>query len=166
MFPRAAIPPSALGLARHQAGVISRAQLLELGLSRRAIDRLSGDRLSGDRLSGGCSRVVRGVYLIRPPFGEVPWLARVWAGLLLGGSGARAGMFTAAILDRLASPGELVRGHDVGDEHQVTIFVGGRPMPQPGFTFLREQRGLRLPVGARAGPDPDRGHRARPGWCR
>ena len=127
MHARRDLPAEAVALAGCQAGVLTRAQLLGMGLSRRCVERMSRS----------WTRLARGVYLVTSAAAEPSWPARVWTGVLLGGDGARAGGLTAAALDGLA-------GWDEVDA--VTILVPSRKVgPHPGFTFIREQPGLRLP---------------------
>jgi very-short-patch-repair endonuclease len=141
MHPRRPLPEAALELARHQGGVLSRRQLHELGVTRRSQERLVRE----------WRRVARGLYLVGPAAGEVPWLARVWAGVVLGGPRARAGLHTAAVLDGLASlderPGRVGRGPD-----EIVVLVTGRAGPHPGFVFVRERPGVRLPSPFREPP--------------
>ncbi len=84
----------------------------------------------------------------RSAAGDIPWLAKVWTGILLGGAQARAGLLTAALLEQLVVPGEVVRGFDP-PESPITIYVGGRVEPRYGYRFQREEPGLRLPSPAR-----------------
>ncbi len=141
MHARRSLSDSALELARNQGGVLSRRQLHETGITRRTQERLVGE----------WRRLARGVYLIGPAAGEVPWSARVWAGVLLGGAQARAGMHTAAVLDGLASEQERVgRWETSGGE--IVILVRGRVGPHPGYVFVRERPGVRLPSSSREPP--------------
>lgn len=133
MRERRTLPPAAVELARRQSGVLSRTQATQLGLSARVLQRLTAD---WDRLG-------RGVYYLGRPAGDAPWSARVWAGILLGGDGARAGLRTAAVLDGLAGPDERIAGQRSTDE--ITILVQGKVHPRPGFRFVRETAGQRLP---------------------
>jgi very-short-patch-repair endonuclease len=123
-------------LARCQAGVLSRAQLLGLGVSAHRIERLSVTWM----------RLARGVYLIGPDVGAPPWLARVWAGVLLGGEGSRAAGPTAAALQGLSSPEELATGPGAArTPPPIHVLVPGRHIgPHRGFVFSRERPGSRL----------------------
>ncbi len=92
-------------------------------------------------------RLAPGVYLAGPTGVAAPFLARVWAGVLLGGDGARAWSMTAALLDGLADPGvEGSERVDAGAAEVVHVIVPGRDVgPHPGFAFARERPGVRLP---------------------
>lgn len=120
--------------------MLSRGQLSGLGISERRVDGMTGDWL----------RMARGIYLVAP-MGAPSWSARVWAGLLLGGNGARACLLTAATLDGLAAVGEDLKGRredrpGTGADSRVQIFVQGRRIgPHEGFEFVRETPGVRLP---------------------
>ncbi|MFZ0159638.1 MAG: type IV toxin-antitoxin system AbiEi family antitoxin domain-containing protein [Kineosporiaceae bacterium] len=140
MHARLALSETALALARSQSGVLSRRQLHELGVTRRTQERLTGE----------WRRLGRGVYLIGPAAGEVPWAARVWAGIVLGGPHARAGLRTAAVLDGLASLEEP--GGRAGRADEIVILVSGRVGPHPGYAFIRERPGVRLPSSGREPP--------------
>lgn len=70
-------------LLRQQEGAVAVQQLLELGFTRRQIERLSRRWL----------RVSQGVYVVEPTF-----LAAVWAGVLRGGEGAVVGGAAAGFL--------------------------------------------------------------------
>ncbi len=87
-----------------------------------------------------------------PPLPRAPWPALVWAGILLGGPGARAGLLTAAALDGLVDTAERLRASDGtwrSVDERVVIVAPGRRGPHPGFVFLRERPGLRLRSSAR-----------------
>lgn len=120
--------------------MLSRAQLVGLGLPRASVERLSV----------GWARLARGIYLVGADVGQRPWPALVWAGLLLGGHGARAAGLTAAALDGLAGPEEDLTGRRTGASQPVHILVPGRHIgPHEGFVFTRERPELRLPSAAR-----------------
>ncbi len=150
MRPRRDLPPAALELARCQSGVLARAQLIDMGLSRHSVERLSRAWV----------RIARGIYLIGPDTGAVPWLSRVWAGVLLGGQGARACGLTAAALHGLAVPGEDLHGRTPRpgargqDAAPIHVLVPGRHVgPHAGFVFAREASGSR---STSTGQDPPR----------
>lgn len=127
MHARRALPAEALALAGCQAGVISRAQLLGIGVTPRCLDRITRE----------WTRLARGVYLIASTQDEPSWPAKAWAGVLLGGDGARVGGTAAAALHGLAGWDEVA---------SVTIMMSGRRSvgPHPGFRFVRERPGVRL----------------------
>ncbi|MFN8080464.1 MAG: DUF559 domain-containing protein [Kineosporiaceae bacterium] len=143
MHARQTLSPALRRLIQVQQGVVSHRQLLEGGLSPRAVERLAK----------GWHRMARGIHLIGLVTDEPPLMARVWTGILLGGPGARAARLTAALLDDLAAPGERFRdrqGHWRVTDNEVEILVPGGPRgPRPGFLFLRESPGVRLPSAAR-----------------
>lgn len=88
MHSRQAVLQTVLPLARAQGGVVSRPQMLGLGLSRKLISRLVAD--------GSWGRLEPGIYLV--PDVEPSWVGLVWAGVLIGGPDARACGLTAASL--------------------------------------------------------------------
>lgn len=96
MKPRQALPTILSALARQQSGVLTTQQLLDGGLTRRVIHRMSREWLQPGR----------GLYLLREP----TWEAAAWAGVLkAGGSAAVTGM-AAAHLHKLVPdpPAEIV----------------------------------------------------------
>lgn len=86
MYARIGVPEGLVRLSRVQGGALSRAQVRGHGVSDRVIERLTGE--------GRWGRITSGIYRTQPD----SWLQRVWAGVLLGGSGAVAGRSTAAYL--------------------------------------------------------------------
>jgi hypothetical protein len=70
------VPAALLALAALQAGVLSAEQALGHGLSRASIKRLVDQ--------GAWQRMSRGVFVLG--VGEPTWLARAWAGTLIGGA--------------------------------------------------------------------------------
>ena len=78
---RREVPPGLVRLANAQSGVLSREQVLSFDMSRHVIARL----LNNDRWR----MIDRGIYLTLPV--EPTWLALAWAGILIGGVGARLG---------------------------------------------------------------------------
>lgn len=91
---RQELPPALTELVLDQAGVVSRAQVTGYGLSRHVLERLLGQRVAG------WHALAPGVYFTGP--GPVPWLARAWAGVLLGGPGSVLAALSAAVLHGLA----------------------------------------------------------------
>ncbi len=136
------LPPQIRHLVRLQEGVVAREQLIQAGLSRRCIERLTR----------GWWRLARGVYLVGAELECPPWRARVWAGVLLGGEGARACRLTAAALDGLVAPEERLRdpsGRWRSAEEVIEVVSRARRGPHAGFVFVREQPGVRLASSAR-----------------
>lgn len=78
-------------LANAQSGVLSREQVLSFDVSRHIIARLLND----DRWR----MIDRGIYLTLPV--EPSWLALAWAGILIGGVGARLGPNASGFLYKL-----------------------------------------------------------------
>lgn len=91
MRTRQEVPAAILRLARQQAGVVSRPQVFDAGVSRTVLSRLVAD--------GRWGRLDRGIY--RVPDVPASWLGLTWAGVLLGGDGARVGGRAAAVLNGL-----------------------------------------------------------------
>lgn len=112
-------------LAVAQGGVISANQALTLGLPRESIRRLVRD--------GHWQRLTAGVF--RLGVGDPPWTSRAWAGILLGGPGARLGLAAA--------------GHEWGlvsqppDECTVLVPADRQVTPRGCWTFPRERPGVR-----------------------
>jgi predicted transcriptional regulator of viral defense system len=98
-------------LADLQAGVVTREQASGHGVSPRLVSRLLAE--------GHWRRIDRGVFLtadIEPSF-----VARAWAGTLLGGDDARVGRLAAARLHRLADE----------DPELITVLVPHAQRPAP-----------------------------------
>ena len=125
MHERQRIPPALFRLAQVQGGVASRAQVMGLGMSGKAIRRLL--------LDGTWGRLDPGIYLV--PDVQPTWLSRVWAGLLIGGDQARAGGRAAAALQG------LVDGEPVPIE--ILVPVGVRLGARDWVTFRQERPGVR-----------------------
>ena len=91
MRARQQVPAALIRLAGQQAGVVSRAQALQGGLTGEVISRLLRE--------GRWGRLDRGLYLCP----DVPpaWLTLVWAAVLLGGAHARVAGLSAAVLHGL-----------------------------------------------------------------
>ena len=114
-------------LARAQAGVVTTEQALGCGLSRHALARMAGQ--------GQWQRMARGVFFAAS--GEIGWDARAWAGVLLGGEGARLGAQSSAFLHRLRpEPPDLV---DVLVRGERIVRVTG------AWVFHRDGVGVRSP---------------------
>lgn len=126
MHPRASLPVALLDLAAERHGVLTRRELLDAGVSRHAVTRMAR----------GWHTLAPGVFWIDP--GADAWLARVHAGLLLGGPGAAAWGTTALALWDLAdrpavievltplhrlSPGPWLRFHRQGDRRRRIVPV-------------------------------------------
>ncbi|WP_143570968.1 type IV toxin-antitoxin system AbiEi family antitoxin domain-containing protein [Tessaracoccus sp. ZS01] len=95
MYPRQSLPINLVSLARQQAGMITTRQMLDGGLSRTVIRRLTGP----------WTRLMYGLYCTEQP----TWKSAVWAGLLAGGASASVGGAAALYLDEiLRDPPELV----------------------------------------------------------
>ncbi len=109
---------------------MSRQQLLEAGVSPRAVERMTSD----------WTRLARGIYLMTDMPAEPIWTAKVWTGVLLGGEGARAGGMTAAALLGLAEPAEI-------DQMDILIPHGRTVTAHPDIRFHRERSGVRLACG-------------------
>jgi hypothetical protein len=124
MHPRRSPDDQLLGLAEAQGGVLHHDQVVQLGLGRHSIARLT----SGD----GWQRLDRGLYLARP--GEPSWLSWAWGGILLGGPDARLAGLSAAHLHGLtpddAQPFDVLVPH-------------ARPIrSRPPWQFRRERPGV------------------------
>jgi hypothetical protein len=116
-----------VGLAEHQADVLTRNQALALGLSRHSVGRLVE--------SGQWRAMARGLYYTLPH--DPPWLALAWAGVLLGGDEARLGGRAAGHLHKLiATPPETV---------EVLIPQTQTVTNREPWTFRREPPGRRSP---------------------
>ncbi|MFT4163630.1 MAG: type IV toxin-antitoxin system AbiEi family antitoxin domain-containing protein [Microlunatus sp.] len=77
--------PELLNLATAQGGVLALNQAAALGLGRHSVARLLAQ--------GHWSRISAGIVWTHPlrVGDELPWLAKVWSGLIVGGSGSRLG---------------------------------------------------------------------------
>lgn len=84
MHPRQSLPGDVLSLLRRQAGAITTAQLMEGGISRRVLHRLSAAWL----------QPARGIHVVGPP----GWLTAVWAGALQAGMGGVVGAAASCFL--------------------------------------------------------------------
>lgn len=139
MKPRHGIPADLWRLAACQGGVVSRSQYLGMGLSPSAHGRAIPQ----------WTRLGPGVYWLAPPLLPPPFETRVWAGILLGGDGARAGLATAAVLHGLAHEDEVAsarRRSLLGlDDDRIWIVTTHNRRCGPDFGFVRERTGERLP---------------------
>lgn len=117
---------SILRLAADQAGVVSRQQALDAGLSRHVLARLVRD--------GGWQSLDRGLFLTDP--GPVPWLSHVWAGLLITDACARASGRTAGTLHGLTDDRAL--------PVEILVDLAARPRDRGWVTFRRERPGVRM----------------------
>ncbi|MFZ0529463.1 MAG: type IV toxin-antitoxin system AbiEi family antitoxin domain-containing protein [Propionicimonas sp.] len=89
MLPRRSLPEDLLLLARRQAEVVSREQLIGFGVTDRVTHRLVAD--------GRLERITRGVYATAAG----GWTQQAWAGVLIGGPSAVLGGAAAAHLHGL-----------------------------------------------------------------
>ena len=119
--------PALLRLGDAQAKVVTREQALGLGLSRHTLTRLV-DQTQWQRLAPG-------VYLVHS--GPVEWVSLAWAGVLLGGQGARLGGTAAAHAHRLLE--EAPRTID------VLVPYGSAARSRSHWNFVHERPGARSP---------------------
>lgn len=121
MIPRHQPVPTLMTLATAQAGVVSREQAISLGVTPRVIERLLRDGL--------WRPVTSGIYSLGDPH---DWLARAWAGVLIGGGSACLGHEAAAYLHRLLpEPPATITVHV---DHAV------QRDPRAGWAFVRSAR--------------------------
>lgn len=118
MGPKQRLSGPAAALLAAQAGVISRHQLLGLGVSSRVIRRFGADGL--------LSAVVPGLYQSGP---QLSWLGHAWAGVLIGGQGAVLGLEAAGHLHELRP-----------EPAEITVNVTNERAPRPGWRFIRAAR--------------------------
>lgn len=137
----ARVPDAVADLARHQAGVLTRSQLLGCGVPSSVIGRLKQ----------AWQPIAPGVYLAGIPSGPIPFASQVWAGVLIGGPDARACGATAAVLHGLAVE-EDFRPRGSKRPVPVEILTPRQPAPVDGFTFIRERSPSRLPSAGRQEP--------------
>ena len=146
MHRRTRLPEDLLALAKSQSGVLSRDQALAGGLSRDAFFGLTRNWI----------RLAHGIYLVTPTFEAPPFTARVWAGVLLGGTGARVAGTTAALLQGLAdhlSPDHRDAGTHRDPAAVIDVLVPGcSRRPQAGFRIHREEPGHRVTSDRREPP--------------
>ena len=118
MHPRQNPPDALLGLITAQDGVISRDQVLRLGLSRHSLQRLLDE--------GAWRSLGRGVYCQ----GEPTWRGELWAGVLMGGDRAVIGGAAAGVLHGLSS----------GEPRPIDVFASTDHSRRPGYRFHRAPR--------------------------
>lgn len=120
MIPRTRIPSDLRALAACQAGVVSREQVLGLGLTDRVVERLIGQE--------DWRRMTRGIYALS----EETWLQLAWAGVLLGGPASVLGFTSAAYLHGLTRT----------PPQPISVFVGrsGRVERDDRWQFCRADR--------------------------
>lgn len=106
---------AAHAVAAEQAGAITRAQAVDLGLTPRQVKHLV--------TSGRWQWVLPRVYLVFT--GHVSYMTRAWTGLLYAGPGAALGMQTAEYLWRLSDTPP--------DQVHVIVPVDRRVAKQPGL---------------------------------
>ena len=111
-----------LALATHQAGVLSRDQLLRAGMSRAVIARML--------CNGLLTTLTAGIYTRA---GDTTWLGRAWAGLLIGGRSAVLGGAAAGHLQQLVREAPDV----------ITVYTARQVTPRDGWQFIRGTRKAR-----------------------
>ena len=116
MRARTLLSPSLADLISTQAGVIGRAQLLAAGTHSKAIERLLAE--------GFLSILVPGIYTRG---GDPPFLARAWAGILLGGDHAVLARESAAFLHGLAH----------AEPDLITVYAPQKRADRSGWRFIR-----------------------------
>lgn len=134
MYCRQLLPPGLAGSALDQAGVLTRAQIVEHGLSCHSIERLVR--------AGDWQVLAPGVYFTAP--GQPPWIACAWAGVLLGGAGSALAVHSAARLQGLVD----------GDPLPIQVLVrhSRRMTDRPWVRFNRQRARVRLPNTLAAPP--------------
>jgi very-short-patch-repair endonuclease len=134
MHQRRDLPQALARLAEVQADVVTREQVLGLGLSRHVIERL----LVTDRWRA----VARGIYHTLPA--ELRWHSLAWAGVLIGGGQARMGPRASAYLYQLL---------DVAPMPIDILVPTNRYTQRSGpWAFHRERTGARRPESRGALP--------------
>lgn len=135
-------------LARAQCGVLSASQLLDLGYSRRSLERASQE----------WTRLGRGVYLLTDLVDQPNWMSRVWAGVLMGGDRSCAAGPTAAVLQGLLTLEEVARGGvwlpqvALRADTDIQVLTPSRRENRPGFVFVRDVAGTHLAPSAHEPP--------------
>jgi very-short-patch-repair endonuclease len=112
-------------LAAAQSGVVSAEQVALLKLPRDPLRRLLRD--------GHWQRLTPGIYFLG--FGDPTWLARAWAGVLLGGPDARLGFEAAGHVWGLVD--------EPPDELRVLVPANRQVSARECWTFPRERLGVR-----------------------
>ena len=124
---RQPLPPSVAQPLNHQHGVLTVAQLLDAGLTRRVCERVTAD----------WDRLARGLYLARTPTFE----SAAWAASLYTGPNAVLGSSAAAYLNGvLRDPPSEIVVWDGGDHEPINV----------GAWRTRPRRGVRAGRGAPA----------------
>lgn len=116
-----------LRLANAQAQVVTREQALGLRLSRHTLSRLVDQRQ--------WQRLTPGTFVVHN--GTVEWASLAWAGVLLGGSGARLGGAAAAHAHRLLEKAPL--------PVEVLVPHGSAARSRGIWRFVHERAGTRDP---------------------
>jgi Transcriptional regulator, AbiEi antitoxin len=124
---RQAVPDGLARLARLQAGVVSREQVLGHGFPQSGITRMLAQ--------GSWQRLERGLYLMGPL--DPGWLSLAWAGTLIGGDQARLGGLAAAHLHGLVEPAPR-------DLLVLVPAAGPRLASRGVWVFQRERPAARL----------------------
>ena len=119
--------PALLRLANAQAHVLTREQVLGLGMSRHTVRRL----VDQDRWQ----RLAPGVFVTHN--GTVEWTTLAWAGVLLGGADARLGGTAAAYADQLVE--------DAPIPVEVLVPHASPARSRSFWTFVQERPGARSP---------------------
>jgi len=112
-------------LAQAQAAVVTREQALGLGLSRHTLARLVDQ--------GRWQRLATAVFVVHS--GTVDWESLAWAGVLLGGRGARLGGTAAAHAHRLLEDAPL--------PVEVLVPHGSPARSRATWRFVHERPGAR-----------------------
>ena len=119
MRPRKSLPDALSQLITVQAGVIGRGQLQVGGVTPNVVARM---------LAGGDLTVLTpGVYA-QP--GEVGWLGRAWAGLILGGGESVLGGEAAGYLHSLTK----------AEPAEIAVYTPRQLSPREGWLFVRTAR--------------------------
>ncbi len=129
MSPRrvAELPPVVAGLLSDQAGVVSGAQIVSLGISRHAVDTWRHNRL--------VRTLIPGVYADHT--GEPTWLQRAWAAVLYAAAGAdlrSAALCGASATRAHEGPGRAERD---GQVIHVAVERSRNLRAQPGVRIHR-----------------------------
>lgn len=124
------MPRQLIDMALEQAGIVTRSQAHACGLSRDVIERFRG--------SGGWQGLTPGVYFTNS--GEVPWMARAWAGVMIGGSGSALAKLSAGVLNGLIEEQPL--------PIQVVVPHSRRLVDRPWLRFQRQREQVRMPLTA------------------
>jgi very-short-patch-repair endonuclease len=130
VIPRVRLSGDAIRLAQLQAGVLSREQLVSLGISDRVIARMAA--------GGELVRVVRGVYATT----SGGWTQLAWAGVLAGGVSTVVGGEAAAYLHGLLPDAPS----------SIRLYVTDRRVQHPAWQIVKSpRRGIGDPPRTRMG---------------